>query len=234
VPGRHITDQQAKLYRSQPWRCLKKRHDLAVPERLQRVSAPTIARLPLLRGHPGIGILPCAGAGTEPRLGRGGLAGVGSAEVHVLRSSMRCGAAMPNFPNAGAGLWNVAFGYGRRCTARAGGHLSARASAGATGLVGFHRCHGARRHHRRVPLEHRLYHFRLAFSGWEHAHSAFYRLSGLFSLPDLPRSTVTTIRGQPAEGQMPQVVDRGAAMYRGNGKQSELAYITMCGSGLRA
>jgi hypothetical protein len=69
--------------RSQPWCCLQKRHNLAVPERFQRVGTTTTAWLSLLRGHPGIGVQSRAGTSAEAGLGGGGLASVGSAEVHV-------------------------------------------------------------------------------------------------------------------------------------------------------
>ena len=49
----------------------------------QRIGPSPPARRPLLGRHPGIGIEPRAGAGAEASLGRGGLAGVGSTEVHV-------------------------------------------------------------------------------------------------------------------------------------------------------
>src|SRR5215207_3560824 len=52
---------------------------------------------------------------------------------------------------------------------RAGGHLPAASRAWPGRIVRLHR-HGRRRHHGRAPLDHRLYHFRLAYSGFEHAH----------------------------------------------------------------
>ena len=52
-----------------------------------------------------------------------------------------------------------------------GGHLSPGASAGPDGTVGLHGSGRSRRHHcRRAFLDCRLYHFRLPFSGFEHAH----------------------------------------------------------------
>jgi hypothetical protein len=68
---------------AQPRRRFQQRDDLAVPYRRQRVRPAATARGLRLRGQPGIGIDPSAGRGTEARPGGGGLACVGSAEVHV-------------------------------------------------------------------------------------------------------------------------------------------------------
>ena len=49
------------------------------------------------------------------------------------------------------------------------GDLSPGASAGSAGPVGLHRCQPLGVTIAGIPLAHRLYHFRLAFSGWQHA-----------------------------------------------------------------
>ena len=69
-------------------------------------------------------------------------------------------------PHAGAAHPHLA-GAQRR---RAGGHLSAGAPAGPPRAVRFYRLADCGVSIAGTPLDHRLYHFRLAFSGWEHAH----------------------------------------------------------------
>ncbi len=76
--------------RPQSWRSLEQRHDLALEVRFQRVGPAPAARLAFAGGQPGIGIEPCAGAGAETGLGRGGLSAVRRSELHVQLRLLVC------------------------------------------------------------------------------------------------------------------------------------------------
>ncbi len=81
----------------------------------------------------------------------------------IRRRHPEIAAGLPHF---GAAHSHLA-GAQRR---RAGRHLSAGAPAGPARAVGFTDMRDRGVSIAGVALDHRLYHFRLAFSGWEHAH----------------------------------------------------------------
>ena len=86
-------------------------------------------------------------------------------------SSRRSCGAIPSSAPASAARWSAASAPGGRCTARSRRSSSARSTSPAgwacptspTWPISASRSPAQ-------PLDHRLYHFRLAFSGFEHAH----------------------------------------------------------------
>ena len=70
---------------------------------------------------------------------------------------------------------------------------------GRMGSVGLHRHGRARRHRRRrAPLDHRLYHFRLAYSGFEHAHVVLGGES-FVALAEALQNALWSLGGAPRE-----------------------------------
>ena len=170
MPGLHITDHQMRLYMS-----FRQTHDTAVAAAKAGFSTATGYRI---ENDPR---LPSQKKAPRGRRRPDPLAEIWDAEVvPILKAApgirsiavfdeirRRHPGLNPNDP-AHAGTAHANLARGRR--ARAGGHLPPGARARPSWAVGLHRHERTGITIAGIALEHRLYHFRLAFSGFEHAH----------------------------------------------------------------
>ena len=81
----------------------------------------------------------------------------------------RCSAATPGSPMFCAARWSAGSACGRHCTVLREVIFRQEHPPGQQGLSDFTDAAALGASIAGVPLDHRLYHFRLAFSGWEYA-----------------------------------------------------------------
>ena len=91
------------------------------------------------------------------------------AGLRPVASSTRSVGGIPRSVPASAARCNVASARGGPSTAPSRTSSSVRSTRRAAGVVRFYRHGDQGVSIAGAPLDHRLYHFRLAFSGWEHA-----------------------------------------------------------------
>ena len=120
MPGKHITDQQAKLYMN-----LRRTHTRETAAAKAGFSASTGARLDADPRMPSQKRTPRGRRRPDP------LAEYWESEIVPMlqatpgtaadhRAAARCSAAMPGSPTICAARWSAGSACGRRCTARSG------------------------------------------------------------------------------------------------------------------